>query len=318
MRIFSALCFICISFCTPLRAQGYYPVKPITIVVPYNVGGGADQLARLIGHQLSERLNQTVIIDNRPGASNTIGMNYVAKSVPDGHVIGLISPGFLTAPSVIKNSYDPIKDFTGIAFVGHAPMALVVSPKLGIHNLREFVEYARSHPDKLNWASLGSTSTQGLAGLDFSQKTGIKSQQIQYKGSSLAMSDLLTGNVQYMFNALPSMIGFIDSGQLQLLGISGKKRLDIFPKTTLISDVVPDFNITSWFGFVVPVRTPKPLVDKLNKEINAVISKPEIQKKLLDSGIETSPINSEQFNMMLAKNYELYGKLLENLLIDSE
>jgi tripartite-type tricarboxylate transporter receptor subunit TctC len=316
---FATIFFIIfLSLSSPLLAQDSYPSKSITIIVPCTVGGGTDQLARLIGQKLSLSISQLVLIENHPGASNVIGMNYVAKAPADGYVLGLISPGFLTAPIEIKKSYEPIKDFSGVAFIGDAPLALVANPNLPFKDLKGFISYAKSHPGKLNWASLGSTSTQGLAGLDFENKAHIKGVQVQYKGSSDATRDLLGGNVQYMFNALPSMTGHIASGDLTLLGITGSQRSGLYPQSPLISEIVPNFNFVSWFGFIAPVGTPPAVVDLLNQKINAIISTPDVKDQLISMGIEPRPLSPGQLNSMLATNYDLYRRLIEGLGIRSE
>src|SRR5690349_2103231 len=183
-----------------------YPDKPIRIVVPYAAGGGADILARLVGQELSSRLGQPVVVENRGGASNTIGMAAVAQSPADGYTLGLATPVFVMTPSLIKNHpYDPLKDFTPVAMIGHTPLVLVVHPSVPAKTTKEFIALGKAKPGALNFASLGAATTQGLAATMFNAMTGIDAVQVPYKGSAPGVSDLLGGNVQYMFNALPSM-----------------------------------------------------------------------------------------------------------------
>jgi len=228
LRIRSALAAICALaswLAAPAWAQADYPSKPIKIVVPYAAGGGADILARLVGQQLGERLKQPVIVENQGGGSNTIGMGAVKRSDPDGYTLGVATPVFVVAPLGMKTApYDALADFAPVAMFGFTPLILVVHPSVPAKDLREFIALAKAKPGSLNFASLGSFTTQGLAAFLFNQMAGIDAVEVPYKGSAPGVTDLLGGNVQYMFNALPSMLGHVKSGKLRALGVSSAKR----------------------------------------------------------------------------------------------
>ena len=292
-------------------AQTDYPKKPITIIVPYAVGGGADQVARLLGQQLSLRLKQSVVIENRGGGSNTIGMNAVAKAAPDGYTLGLATPTFLMTPSIIKNHpYDPLGDFTGIGVFADAPLVLAVNSKLPVKSVKDLIEYGKARPNELNWASGGTASTQGLAGLLFSMTAGIQTTQVQYKGSSQGLNDLLGGSVQFMFNPMPSIIQHERSGRIRILGVAGTHRMTKYPEFPLISDTLPGFQASGWFGFVAPKGTPPAILDLLNKEFNEIVKDPAIRDRLIDDGLEPKNITREAFNKSLQSEFAKYQKIL--------
>ena len=284
-------------------AQTDYPKKSITIIVPYAVGGGADQVARLLGQQLSIRLKQSVVIENRGGGSNTIGMNLVAKALPDGYTFGLATPTFLMTPSIIKNHpYDPLGDFTGIGVFADAPLVLAVNPKLPVKSVKELIEYGKTHSNMLNWASGGTASTQGLAGVLFGMTAGIQTTQVQYKGSSQGLNDLLGGSVQFMFNPMPSIIQHERSGKLRILGVSGTQKMTKYPEFPLISDTLP--------GYHAPKKTPPAVLDLLNKEFNEIIKEPAMREKLIEDGLEPKDIKREVFNKLMEDEFIKYQKIL--------
>jgi len=292
-------------------SESAYPSKPIIIVVPYAAGGGADQLARKIGQLLSTKLQQPVLIDNRPGASNTIGMSYVAKARPDGYTLGFATPTFLMTPSIFKNlPYDPIEDFTGVALIVDVPIFLAVNSKLPVNSIQELIEYGRKYPDRLSWASGGSASTQGLAGLMFNSAAGIDATQIQYKGSSEALKDLLAGNVQFMFNSMQSMTQYEKGGYIRILGFAGEQKSIRYPDYPLISDVLPGYHLAGWFGLVAPQGTPNAVLDLLNKEIGNIIKNETTRDFLGKEGLEPRNISRETFNKMMRKELTKYEKLL--------
>jgi tripartite-type tricarboxylate transporter receptor subunit TctC len=292
-------------------AQNSYPKKPITIVVPYAVGGGADQVARMVGQQLSLRLNQSVVIENRGGASNTIGMNVVAKAAPDGYTIGLATPTFLMTPSIIKNHpYDPIADFSPITLFADAPLVLAVNAKLPFKNVKDLVEFGRKHPNELNWASGGTASTQGLAGLLFSMSAGMQTTQVQYKGSSQGLNDLLGGTVQFMFNPMPSIIQHERSGKLRILGVAGTQKMTKYPEFPIIADTLPGFHASGWFGFVAPKGTPNEVLDLLNREVNEIMKDPVIREKSIEEGLEPRNMSREAFGKLMQTDFMKYQKIL--------
>ena len=261
LRIRSALAAICaLASClaVPASAQGDYPSKPIRIVVPYAAGGGADILARLVAQELSQRVKQPVIVENQGGGSNTIGMRTVAASPRDGYTLGLATPVFVMTPSLMKNHpYDTLKDFTPVAMIGFTPLVLVVHPGVPAKTTKEFIALAKAKPGKLNYASLGAATTQGLAGSMFNSMTGIDAVQVPYKGSAPGTTDLLAGNVQFMFNALPSMLGHIQSGKIRALGVSGPKRASQLPDVPTLKETVPGYEVVTWYSFVAPAGTPR-------------------------------------------------------------
>ncbi|HEY2628689.1 MAG TPA: tripartite tricarboxylate transporter substrate-binding protein, partial [Usitatibacter sp.] len=223
-------------------AQGDYPSKPIKIVVPYAAGGGADILTRLVSQQLSQRLKQPVVVENQGGGSNTIGMGTVKRADPDGYTLGVATPVFVVAPLGMKTSpYDALADFAPVAMFGFTPLILVVHPSVPAKDVKEFIALAKSKPGALNFASLGSFTTQGLAAFLFNQMAGIDAVEVPYKGSAPGVTDLLAGNVQYMFNALPSMLGHVRSGKLRALGVSGAKRDPEIPELPTIKDTVAGY-----------------------------------------------------------------------------
>ena len=236
LSLFAALL---LSF-SAAQAQDF-PTKPIKVIVPYAAGGGADILARLVGQQLGERLNQPVIVENKGGGSNTIGMGSVATSAKDGYTLGLATPVFVMTPALMRNHpYDPLKDFEPVAMIGFTPLVLVVHPSVSVKTTKEFVALAKAKPGSLNFASLGAATTQGLAASMFNLMTGIDAVQIPYKGSAPGTTDLLAGNVQFMFNALPSMLQHIQAGKLRALGVSGAKRSVQLPDVPTIKETVPE------------------------------------------------------------------------------
>ena len=298
------------AFTAVAMAQTNYPSRPIKIVVPYAAGGGADQVTRLMGLRLADRLKQPVVIENRGGGSNTIGMSIVAKAPADGYTLGLVTPTFLMTQSMMKNHpYDTIKDFSAVAMFGDAPLFLVIPSSLPANNLKEFLQYAKDRQGQLNWASGGTTSTQGLAGLMFSSAAGLKTTQIQYKGSSQGMTDLLAGRVQFMFNPLPSIIAHTKSGALKILGVASAERLTAYPEIPVIADNVPGFSTGGWFALVAPAGTPKEVIDRLNREINDIIKTPEVRASMIESGLEPKTMSPAEFSKMMSLDFARYTKI---------
>ncbi len=275
-----------------LAGAAGYPDRPVKVIVPYSAGGGADMLARLVGQRLSARLGTPVVVENHGGGSNTIGMGMVARSDADGYTLGLATPVFVMAPLGMKHKpYDPIADFTPVAMIGFTPLVLVVHPSVPAKTVGEFIDYAKSKPGALNFASLGKVTTQGLSATLFNQMTGIEAVQVPYKGSAPGVRDLLGGNVQYMFNALPSMLGHVRSGKLRGLGVSGARRSPELPDLPAIEETVPGYRVTTWYSFVAPKGTPQPVVDKLNGEINAILREPKVAAALVKRGLTADPIS---------------------------
>lgn len=298
---------------------GEFPSRPIRVVVPYAAGGGADLLARLVGQQLTERLKQPVIVENQGGGSNTIGMRTVAAAEKDGYTLGLATPVFVMTPSLIRNHpYDVFKDFTPVAMIGFTPLVLVVHPSVAARDLKEFIALAKSQPGSLNFASLGQATTQGLAASMFNLMTGIDAVQIPYKGSAPGTRDLLAGNVQYMFNALPSMVPHIKVGKMRALGVSGAKRSPLLAEVPPIKETVPGYEVTTWYSFVAPAGTPPEIVARLNKEINAIIESPQIKEKLHGQGVEPDAMTPAELGAHLHKEHDKWARVIQDAKITPE
>ncbi len=291
--------------------SGDYPSKPIRIVVPYPPGGGADLLARLVGQHLGERLKQTVIVENQGGASNTIGINTVAKAPPDGYVLGLATPVFVMTPSLIKDHpYDPLRDLVPVAMIGYTPLVLVVHPGVPAHSVAQLIALAKAKPGALNFASLGSATTQGLAALLFNSAAGIETTEVPYKGSAPGVTDLLGGSVQLMFNAMPSMLPHVKAGKLRALGVTSTGRSTLLPDLPTIGETLKGYEVVTWYGFVAPAGTPRAAIDILNREIGAVLALPEVRERLRGSGLEPNPMPPEAFGALLRSESEKWSRVI--------
>jgi tripartite-type tricarboxylate transporter receptor subunit TctC len=315
-RLLSLFAALLLSF--PLFAQDY-PSKPIRIVVPYAAGGGADILARLVGQQLSDRLKQPVVVENKGGGSNTIGMQSVATSPKDGYTLGLATPVFVMTPSLMKNHpYKPLEDFEPVAMIGFTPLVLVVHPTVPAKTAKELVALAKAKPGSLNYASLGAATTQGLAGSMFTFMTGIDAVQIPYKGSAPGTTDLLAGNVQFMFNALPSMLQHIQAGKIRALAVTSVKRAAQLPDVPPLGETVPGYEVVTWYSFVAPSGTPKPVLEKLNREINAIIESPQIREKLREQGVEADAMKPAELGALYKAETAKWAKVIRDAKIQPE
>ena len=317
--IAAAVLAACILWVAPCASAQDYPTKPVRVIVPYAAGGGADLLARLVGQQLSDRLKQPVIVENQGGGSNTIGMRTVANAPKDGYVLGLATPVFVITPSLIKNHpYDTLKDFTPVAMIGSTPLVLVVHPSVPAKTTKEFIALAKANPGTLNFASLGAATTQGLSASMFNYMTGIDAVQVPYKGSAPGTTDLLAGNVQFMFNALPSMLQHIRAGKLRALGVSGAKKSAELPDGPPLKEAVPGYEVTTWYSFIAPAGTPKAVVDRLNKEISAIVESPEMKKKLQEQGVEADAMTHDELVALFRNETAKWAKVIRDMKIQPE
>ena len=317
-RLAELAALLALAFALPVGAQDY-PNKPIRVIVPYSAGGGVDILARLVGQELSARVKQPVVVENRGGASNTIGMQAVAQADKDGYTLGMATPVFVMTPSLIKNHpYDPLKDFVPVAMIGFSPMVLVVHPSVPAKSTQELVALAKSKPGSLNFASLGAATTQGLAASMFNFMTGIDAVQVAYKGSAPGVADVLAGNVQFMFNALPSMLQHVQAGKLRALGTTGTKRAPQLPDVPTVSEAVPGYEVTTWYSVVAPAGTPQAVVEKLNREISAIVQSPEMREKLKGQGLEADAMSPAELASLYRSETAKWAKVIRDAKIAVE
>jgi tripartite-type tricarboxylate transporter receptor subunit TctC len=288
-----------------------YPIKPVKIIVGFPPGSGADVLARVVSNKLSESMNQQFIVDNRPGAGTNIGTNAVAKSPADGHTILMMTVANAINPALSSNlPFDIEKDFSPIVLAGFASNVLVINPNLGVKNINEFVELAKSKPGKLTYGSSGSGTSPHLAGELFTSKLGLNIVHVPYKGGPQALTDLLGGQIDALFVITSTVLPHISSGKLKAIAVAGPKRTPLLPDLpTLDETVIPNFDVNTWFGFAVPTGTPNEIVVKLNQEINKALDSSDAQKKLIALGIETAGGTPNQLKAFLKEDLKKWANV---------
>jgi len=279
-------------------AQASWPSKPITYVVPFPPGGTTDTLARLIGQRLGQALGTTVVVENRPGAGGNIGSDFAAKAAPDGYTIlgGTISSHAINASLYPKMPYDVVKSFAPITLIGTNANVLVVSAGSPFKTVTDIVAEAKARPDTLAFASAGNGTSQHLAGELFKSLAGIKLTHIPYKGSGPAIQDVMAGQVPMMFDTTVVAAQHVDSGKLRALAVTSAKRIKSMPNVPTMAEAgVAGYELESWQAIFAPANTPKPIVDRLYREISAIIKTPDIQARLEKLGMEPSGMAPEQF-----------------------
>ena len=299
-------------------AQGY-PNAPITMVVPFAAGSGTDAVARIVTKRLGERLRQPVLIDNKAGASAQIGAQYVAKAKPDGYTLFMTTNTSHSAnPALFTNlKYDPIKDFTPITRVGELPFALLVTPSLPAKSLKELIDYAKTNPGKLSYATPNSTSQ--VASETIKRIAGVQMLGAPYKSSPQALTDLIGGQVQMYVADLGSSLAMIKAGKVRTLAVTTKAPLNSLPNVPSVASAVPGFDLTSWNGIFGPAGLPKPVVDRLNTEILAVLAEKDVQDQLAQLGFETWPSKTpEEFTKYVADQLAHWTTLIKQAGIHPE
>jgi tripartite-type tricarboxylate transporter receptor subunit TctC len=323
-RAFCALAAPCLlALAAPAAAQPY-PAKPIRVIVPFPPGNAGDVTARSIGDKLSQRLGQPVIIDNRAGAQGNIGTDAVAKAPPDGYTILVtsLSPVVIT-PSVSKNTpYDPLKDLAPVAMIGYTGMILVAPPQLPVSNVPELIAYVKANPGKVTYASLGSGTLSMLAMEMFKRAAGVDVLHVPYKGSAQALTDLIGGQVTLMIDGMTSSYGQVKAGKLKAIAISARNRSVFAPSIPTMSESgvagLKDFDIAGWVGMLAPANTPKPVVDRLNAEVNQILQQPDFKERTATAGLELyPPATPEQFGTFIGKELARYREVSKALNIES-
>lgn len=278
-----------------------YPHKPIRIVVPYPPGGFNDTLARTLSEKLHASWGQTVIVDNRPGGGTTIGANIVARAPADGHTLLIVSFAFAVNPSLYSRlPYDTLRDFAPVVLAAGTPNILVVNPKLAVNSVGELVAASKSRPAGLNYASAGSGSSNHLSMELFKSLTGANLVHVAYRGSAPAVTDLIGGQVDVMFDNTPNVWPHVKAGKLRALAVSSGKRSQFTPVLPTVAESgVTGFDVSVWFGVVAHGRTPAPVIDKLNTQINRILRLPEVSQLFRGQGVEPLGGSSAEFREFL-------------------
>jgi tripartite-type tricarboxylate transporter receptor subunit TctC len=297
-----------------LAAAQAWPSKPIKIIVPYPPGGTSDILARAVGQKLQEQWGQAIVVENKPGATGNIGADFVAKSPPDGYTVLLADIGSLAiAPSVVATlPFDPVKDFAPVIMVAYSPHLLVVHPSVPAKDAKELVALAKAKPDSLNFAVSGIGGANHLAGIDFAQRAGIKWAYIPYKGGSQALTDMVGGQSQVMFNGMLATYPFVKDGKLKALAISSSRRFKAVPDIPTVAELgMPGFETGSWQGIVAPAATPPEIVRKYHATVTAILATPEMKERLDKAGAEVQPMSPEQFGGFIRAERDRWAKVVK-------
>ena len=296
-----------------LTAHAQYPAKPIHIVVPSAPGDGSDLTARLIADPLSAVLGQPVIVDNKLGAGGVVGTEFAARQPADGYTLIMANAGShaINAALYSKLSYDPAKDFTPIALVAVSPNMMSVNPSLPVKSIAEFIAYAKAHPGEINFASGGNGSSAHLSAELLKSMAGIQMNHVPYKGSTPALTDLIGGQVQVMIGNLPPMLPHVKAGKLRALAVTTSKRYSGLPDVPTIAESgLAGFETVAWFGLFAPAGTPRDIVQRLNREVNAIIGRPEMRERLLGIGMEPTPGTPEEYGARQAADIAKWKKVV--------
>jgi tripartite-type tricarboxylate transporter receptor subunit TctC len=289
-----------------------YPTHPVRIIVSYPAGGSTDITARLIGSWLSERLGQQFIIENRPGGGNNIGTEAAIRSAPDGYTLLLVNPANAINTSLYKKlSFNFINDIAPVAGIARVPNVMEVHPSVPVKTVAEFIAYAKERPGKINMASSGNGTSIHLSGELFMFMTGVKMLHVPYRGSAPALKDMLSGQVQVMFDNLPSSIGHIKAGKLRPLAVTTATRAPALPDVPTVGDTIKGYEASAWFGLVAPKGTPAEIVDKLNKEVNAALQDPKMKERFAALGGALISGSPADFGKVIADETEKWAKVVK-------
>jgi tripartite-type tricarboxylate transporter receptor subunit TctC len=298
----------------PAMAQASWPSKPIRLIAPFAAGGSTDVLARIIAPEMSKRLGQPIVVENRAGAGGNIGMDAIAKAEPDGYTIGMASPGPLVVNVTLLDSlpYNPLTDFAPIALIADLPIVLVVHNSVAANDVKSLIAADKANPGKLFFASAGNGTTMHLSGELFNVMAGTKLQHVAYKGTGPAVTDLLGGLVQIGFLDLPAVGPHLESGKIKILAVGNRKRAARAPNVPTIAEAgVPGYETSGWFGVLAPARVPPAIIKRLNAVLVEVMALPEVRSRLLAVGIEPTSTTPEQFDKFIRSEIPKWAKVIE-------
>jgi tripartite-type tricarboxylate transporter receptor subunit TctC len=294
-----------------------YPTRPVKWVVGYPPGGATDIIARLIGQRLSEKLGQQFVIENKPGAGNNIATESVINAEPDGYTVLLVNPAnYINATLYANLKFNVVRDIAPVASFNRVPNVMTVNKDVAAKNVAEFIAYAKANPGKVNMASSGNGTSVHLSGEMFMAMTGVKMQHVPYRGAAPAITDMLGGQVQVIFDNMPSIIQHIRSGSLRALGVTTAEPSAQLPDVPTVAATVPGYEASALFGMGAPKNTPKEIITKLNTEINAILAEPEMKKRLVELGGEPLIQTPEKFGADIVAETEKWKKVIEEAKVE--
>jgi tripartite-type tricarboxylate transporter receptor subunit TctC len=297
--------------CNPAAAEDY-PIRPIHWIVAFPAGGANDAIARILSQSLSERLGQPIIIENKGGAGGNIGTQAALGAAPDGYTILFVAPHNAINATLYKNlPFDFLRDMTPIAGIARTPNVMEVNPSVPARTVAEFIAYAKANPGKINMASAGNGTAIHLSGELFMAMTGVKLVHVPYRGGAPALTDLIGGQVQVMFDNLPSSIAHIQSGKLRALAVTTAARSAALPDVPTVAETVPGYDAGIWYGVVAPKQTPPGVIEKLSSAFKAAIEDPRIQTRLADLGCTPMFMSAAEFGSLLAAETEKWAKVVK-------
>ena len=294
-----------------------YPTRPVKWVVGYPPGGATDIIARLLGQRLSERLGQQFVIENKPGAGNNIATESVINAEPDGYTLLFVNPANYINASLYANlKFNVIRDIAPVAAFNRVPNVMTVNNNVPAKTAAEFIAYVKANPGKVNLASSGNGTSVHLSGEMFMAMAGVKMQHVPYRGAAPAITDLLGGQVQLIFDNMPSILQHVRAGSVRALAVTGTARSPLLPDVPILADTIPGYEASALFGMGAPKNTPKAVIEKLNKEVNAVLAEPAIKARLLDLGGEPLIGPPEAFGAMIAAETDKWKKVIEEAKVE--
>lgn len=309
LRLITAALLLALS--SAAHAQNY-PNKPVRIIVPFAPGGGSDFIARAIAPPLTKATGQQFIVDNRPGAGSTLGSEIALKSPADGYTLLLVSGSYTTAPSLYKNlKYDALNDMTSVIQTENGPYLVTVHPSLPVKNVKELVTLAKKTPGQINYASTGNGGITHLAAELFAMRTGIKITHIPYKGTGPGVIDTVAGNTQMMIAAVTAASGHVKTGRLRGLAVSSPKRLPALPDMPTVLESGIKYQVNNWHGVIAPRGVPRPVIDRLNAEINKAVKDPDFARRIAAEGLEPAGGTPEEFQALLKREVAEWGDVVK-------
>ena len=319
MNLAALLTALVASLAAPLvAAQASYPDRPVRIIVPYPPGGATDILARQVGAKLSPLLGQSVIIENKSGASGVIGFDFVAKAPPDGYTLLMGTANMTIVTAFGKAPFDPETDFAPVSTLVSSQNLLTIRPTLPVNSIKELVAYAKKNPGKLNYGSSG-IGTPLMTMESLKAMANIEMVNVPYKGDAPAINDLLGGSIDMYASTVTGLIAHVKSGKLKALGVTGSKRASSLPDVPTIAEAgVPGYELTSWYGILAPGGTPAEIVGKLNKALVEIVAMPDIQRQMIEGGSDPSSSTPEEFKQIVSRDVAKYTKLVKEFSLKAD